>query len=289
MWPLQDILDSLFDEPDFRANLGKGREGPAALFSTPAMKKQLEILMNLNSEEHFVIITFELGGDGVNILNFGSRTVSIIAVRCLDLPGSMSHSKASYRPIAIIEGRPEKTALDAIVDMIAEDFLKYYPGRSRMQVKLPDGQEKSFNLALCRAQGDNPYLCKLSNTLPATTFYSCKCCYVQGTKALKMGKKWRNCLPPGVGDTTTLTLAPCTASSQIQRSKANGSDAERTITAFRQWGVVLWTLMMTPCSSPMKHTSSGHCWLTLPLPAQLPSIHGVCPHTTSKRLDSAGV
>jgi hypothetical protein len=36
-------------------------------------------------------------------------------------------------------------------------------------------------LALCRMQGDNPYLTKLANTCSATSFYACKWCYCQGS------------------------------------------------------------------------------------------------------------
>jgi hypothetical protein len=36
-------------------------------------------------------------------------------------------------------------------------------------------------VALCRAQGDNPYLSKLANTCGAGAFYACKWCYLQGT------------------------------------------------------------------------------------------------------------
>jgi hypothetical protein len=36
-------------------------------------------------------------------------------------------------------------------------------------------------LALCRMQGDNPYLTKLASTCAATSFYACKWCYCQGS------------------------------------------------------------------------------------------------------------
>jgi hypothetical protein len=37
-----------------------------------------------------------------------------------------------------------------------------------------------IHVALCRAQGDNPYLSKLANTCGAGAFYACKWCYLQG-------------------------------------------------------------------------------------------------------------
>jgi hypothetical protein len=61
-------------------------------------------------------------------LMFGTRTCSIMAIRVLDLPPHMSHSKAAYRVVAVIEGKSEKKELKAITTKIVEDFKQYYPG-----------------------------------------------------------------------------------------------------------------------------------------------------------------
>jgi hypothetical protein len=39
-------------------------------------------------------------------------------------------------------------------------------------------------VALCRVQGDNPYLAKLSNTLSASSYYACKWCHCVGSTQL---------------------------------------------------------------------------------------------------------
>jgi hypothetical protein len=43
------------------------------------------------------------------------------------------------------------------------------------------GEVKSVYLALCRVQGDNPYLTKMANTGGANGYYACKWCYCQGS------------------------------------------------------------------------------------------------------------
>jgi hypothetical protein len=57
---------------------------------------------------------------------------------------------------------------------------------SKQPMKLQVGSEAEPGFteayaALCRVQGDNPYLAKLSNTLSATCYYACKWCYCQGS------------------------------------------------------------------------------------------------------------
>jgi hypothetical protein len=46
----------------------------------------------------------------------------------LDLPPTLSYTKLAYSPIAIIEGKSEKLKLDAVLEPIVEDILRYYPG-----------------------------------------------------------------------------------------------------------------------------------------------------------------
>jgi hypothetical protein len=53
-----------------------------------------------------------------------------------------------------------------------------------MEVEVGSAAEPSqqrIHIALCRMQGDNPYLTKLANTCSATSFYACKWCYCQGS------------------------------------------------------------------------------------------------------------
>jgi hypothetical protein len=50
-----------------------------------------------------------------------------------------------------------------------------------MEVQIGNGGKvKSLYLALCRVQGDNPYLSKMASTGGANGYYACKWCYCQG-------------------------------------------------------------------------------------------------------------
>jgi hypothetical protein len=64
----------------------------------------------------------------LQLLTFSTRTCSIIALRCLDLPAQMANTKAAYRVIAVIEGRSEKVNVIAVTSRIVQDILQYYPG-----------------------------------------------------------------------------------------------------------------------------------------------------------------
>jgi hypothetical protein len=70
---------------------------------------------------------WELGGDGVELMTFGTRKAAVLGLRCEELPPHLSHTDISWRPLIIVEGPREKTNLDGILKAPIDTFIRHAP------------------------------------------------------------------------------------------------------------------------------------------------------------------
>jgi hypothetical protein len=181
----------------------QGSSGPAlelrshhtSTFQFAAMRKVDQSTVSaLTTDLGPSTILFEIGGDGVQVLNFRQRTVSVLGIRCMDLPLHLGHTRFSSRPLIAVEGKKEKCALTCILQPVVEEFKKYSPvARESRKLfcgsylsllccrTLPtlydsgggddqtlgivlgaEGRSSKVHLLLVKALGDTPYLAQLS-------------------------------------------------------------------------------------------------------------------------------
>lgn len=72
-------------------------------------------------------IMIQLGGDGVSLLNFGNRTATVIGIRCEELPEEGSQSNLAWRPVIVVEGPKETTALHGIMAQTIRELQEHAP------------------------------------------------------------------------------------------------------------------------------------------------------------------
>lgn len=78
-------------------------------------------------------IIISIGGDGVQLLNWGSRTATVIAIKCEDLPPHLVQTGHAVAPLLIIEGPHEPQNLNPVLGQTVDFLLKHSP------VPAPDG------------------------------------------------------------------------------------------------------------------------------------------------------
>lgn len=67
------------------------------------------------------------GGDGVQLLNWGKRTATVIAVKNEDLPIHMIQSGRAVCPILVIEGPDEPSILNHILRRTVDFLVQHAP------------------------------------------------------------------------------------------------------------------------------------------------------------------
>lgn len=68
-----------------------------------------------------------LGGDGVQLLNWGSRTATVIALKCEDLPPHLIQTGRAVSPLIVIEGPSEPSTLNHVLQNTAAFLEQHAP------------------------------------------------------------------------------------------------------------------------------------------------------------------
>jgi hypothetical protein len=78
-----------------------------------------------NSDILTVLLT--LGGDGVQLVNWGSRTATVIGLKCEDLPPDLVQKGLAVKPLLVIEGPQEPSVLNHALQAAADFFTEHAP------------------------------------------------------------------------------------------------------------------------------------------------------------------
>ena len=84
-------------------------------------------------------VLLSIGGDGVNIVNRGSRTATVIALKLEDLPDYLVQKGAAVAPLFVIEGPQEPANLKYVYQRAVKFFCEHAPstnGTSALPLKL---------------------------------------------------------------------------------------------------------------------------------------------------------
>lgn len=115
------VVKDMFQDPNFREHYQQPRryDDPSSYHASQAFKDYDRAANyrcgQARGEGIPATCMFQIGGDGVSLLNFGQRTATVIGIRCEELPGEASQSNMAWRPIIIVEGPKETTNLKHIL------------------------------------------------------------------------------------------------------------------------------------------------------------------------------
>lgn len=128
MWDLgvERALHKFLEDPDVRA-LVKAKnhrtvDDSSTFYGSDQFKKLDADCAGALTNDDMLTILISIGGDGVQLLNWGKRTATVIAIKCEDLPPHLVQSAKAVTPIMIIEGPQEPGNLNHIL-MKTIDFL----------------------------------------------------------------------------------------------------------------------------------------------------------------------
>jgi hypothetical protein len=130
----------------------------------------------------------EIGGDGVSLLNFGVRSATVLAIRCMDLLAELSHTAKVYRPLIVIEGPGEVSTPNHIFGPTVEFFCRHSPTAvppMPVHFDLPKGSKVNASLhrqcvVLASCIADGPFTVHLSMACGNTAKKGCRHCFIVG-------------------------------------------------------------------------------------------------------------
>lgn len=138
------VIQDMFKDPAFRAGYKQPRayDDRTSYFACEAFK-EYDAAANGKAGMHRPpnsppTCMFQLGGDGVSLLNFGQRSATVIGVRCEEMPGDVSQTRLSWRPVIIIEGPRETTNLQYIMEDTVKQLCMHAPMANAGTTVFPD-------------------------------------------------------------------------------------------------------------------------------------------------------
>lgn len=124
------FLRRLFGNPDLSQHLFWQRHRSVnddqTYWGSPAFKLlDQDVDGALTQPRNFKTILLGIGADGVQLLNWGTRTATLIGLRCEDLPGHLRAKKVATFPVIIIEGKSEPHVLTHALRLVVSWFRTY--------------------------------------------------------------------------------------------------------------------------------------------------------------------
>lgn len=130
---IHNAIAKFLEDPEIREHI-KSRahrttDDPASFFGSPHFKELNEdcagILTQVDAAANTMLVS--LGGDGVQLLNWGARTATVIALKCEDLPPHLSQTGRAVSPLIIIEGPTEPSNLNHVLKNTASFLVQHAP------------------------------------------------------------------------------------------------------------------------------------------------------------------
>lgn len=130
---IHNALAKFLEDPEIRNHI-KSRahrttDDPSTFFGSQHFKDLDEdccgILTQADAAAHTILVG--LGGDGVQLLNWGARTATVIALKCEDLPPHLIQTGRAASPLLIIEGPSEPSNLNHVLQHTVGFLVQHAP------------------------------------------------------------------------------------------------------------------------------------------------------------------
>lgn len=136
MWDLgiERAMGQFLEDPEIRKclkdKLHRTTDDPGTFYGSPAYKDLDEDCAGALTMHHVLTMLISIGGDGVQLLNWGKRTATVIALKCEDLPIHLVQTARAVAPLIIIEGPTEPGNLNSILQRTVDFLCEHAPSRT---------------------------------------------------------------------------------------------------------------------------------------------------------------
>lgn len=145
MWDLgiERAMKKFLEDPEIRQcikeKLHRTVNDPSSFYGSPAFKDLNDDCAGALMMANVLTMLISIGGDGVQLLNWGTRTATVISMKCEDLPMHLVQTGRAVTPIIIIEGPTEPATLDHILRGTADFLGAHAPSHT------PNGERLLFS------------------------------------------------------------------------------------------------------------------------------------------------
>lgn len=133
---IENAISKFLEDPEIRAHVKsrahRSTHDPSSFYGSQNFQDLdtdcAGILTQENPTANTMLIS--LGGDGVQLLNWGARTATVIALKCEDLPPHLIQTARAVSPLIIIEGPSEPSILDHVLRKTVTFLHNHAPSTS---------------------------------------------------------------------------------------------------------------------------------------------------------------
>jgi hypothetical protein len=102
-------------------------DDPSTFHGSEAFKQLDADCAGALTREDIHSVLLSIGGDGVQLLNWGCRTATVIGLKCEGLPPALVQKGIAIKPLVVIEGPQEPSVLNHVLQGAASFFLEHAP------------------------------------------------------------------------------------------------------------------------------------------------------------------
>jgi hypothetical protein len=141
---VEQCIDRLMADPATGKHilLRSARSTPdtGSYFNSPAYKMLNEDCAGALSQSNICTVLLTLGGDGVQLVNWGSRTATVVGLKCEDMPPELAQKGQAVKPLLVIEGPQEPSVLNHALQAVAKFFHQHAPSSNGSGICSPLSQ-----------------------------------------------------------------------------------------------------------------------------------------------------
>ena len=133
MWDfgLEQAITKFLDDPVLRENM-KNKEhrtidDPASFYGSPQFQQLDQDCAGALTSNNVLTMLIGIGGDGVQLLNWGNRTATVVALKCEDQPPHIVQTGRAVAPLFVIEGPTEPSELNHVFRSTVDKLIQYAP------------------------------------------------------------------------------------------------------------------------------------------------------------------
>lgn len=119
-------------ETYLRANGGREAPNTGSFFASPAFHQLNADCAGLLTDKERaqrgeLALLLSVGVDGVQLLNWGARTATVVGLKLEEGPEDQVQKAAAVAPLLVIEGPQEPSKLAPALDKVTDFFVKHAP------------------------------------------------------------------------------------------------------------------------------------------------------------------
>lgn len=136
-----EALQFLLSKPVLRKHIlakeHRTMDDPGTFWGSQQLKQLNEACGGVFTDESRHAVLLSLGGDGVDIVNWGKRTCTLIGLKLEDLPAEWVQKGEAVAPLFVVEGPNEPLNLKPLSNLVVDFFTKHAPSSDGLSAPRP--------------------------------------------------------------------------------------------------------------------------------------------------------